>query len=73
MQNQENHEDKVTDEHQKRDPEVSDEQTLEDFGDCRDGRGKGDSFVSVEESDGKDGGDGGEEREGEEEEKVTDL
>ncbi|XLT36329.1 hypothetical protein HN873_067621, partial [Arachis hypogaea] len=50
-QNQGNHEDKVTDEHQKRDPEVSDEQTLEDFGDCRDGGGKGDSFVGVEGSD----------------------
>ena len=72
-QNQGNHEDKVIDEHQKRDPEVSDEQTLEDFGDCGDGGGKGDSFIGVEGSDGEDDGGGGEEREGEEEEKVAEL
>lgn len=72
-QHQETHKQEVVAHHQQRDPEESDEQPLEDFGNRGECVGERDGLWGVERGDYEDDGGGGEEREGEEEDEVEEL
>lgn len=70
---QEGEKDEVVDNHKERNPEESDEEAFEDFGNGGESRGIRDGFGSVEGGNGEDDGGSGEKRESEEEDKVTEL
>ncbi|KAF4385897.1 hypothetical protein F8388_010453 [Cannabis sativa] len=73
QQNQETNKEKVVDNHQERDPQVGDEETLEDLWNGRHSRREGDRLRGIERGYSEDDSSGGEEREGKEEYEVAEL